>query len=68
MFFLKEHPFWEGGVVWWGVNQMMIQFSKASIPPIIRSSNHPGAKWVVRYGIESILSPNQQQQPLYLSV
>ena len=28
------------------------------------SSNHPGAKSLVQHGIESILSPNQQRQPL----
>ena len=37
--FLKEHPFWVGGgLVWY--DPMSIHFSKASIPPSIRSSIH----------------------------
>ena len=52
-------------VVWCAVNQMLMHFSEATIPPGVFSSmystftsNHPGAKSLVRHGIESISSPN----------
>ena len=54
--FLKEHPFWEGGGLVWHPFR--------HLSPIVRSSNHPGAKSLVLYGIESILSPNRQRRPL----
>ena len=62
-----------------GLNQMIIHFSEASILLHKRpfffpsfSSNHPGAKSVVRHGIEWIPPPSRKQQrrplPSLLSV
>ena len=66
-----KKSFWEcGNLVYCNINWKVIHFPKASIPPNVRSSihpfllYHPGAKSVVRYGIESIPSPKQQRRPL----
>ena len=61
-------------VVWCGVNWKIIQMFRsihsAKCPffysSMTVSSYHPGAKSVLRQGIESILSPKQQRRPLFL--
>ena len=57
-------------VVWLGVNQAIIHVSGASILPCVCSSinpfltYHPGAKSLVRHGIEWIVSHQKQRRPL----
>ena len=59
-------------VVWCDVDQLNIHFSEASVSakrPFFQlsfSSNHSGAKSVVRHGIEWIPSLKQQRRPLLL--
>ena len=65
----EEHPFWEGdGLVWCEPDDHTFFRSIHSAKcPFFFSSfswNLPGAKSVVRQGIEWILSPKQQRRPL----
>ena len=68
--------FWENihfgrVVIWYGVKLMNIHFFKASIPPNSLYSinpfllqHHPGGKYLVRQGIESIPSRKPHRRPL----
>ena len=47
-------------MVWCGVTRLIIQFSKASIPPSVRSSTHPFLQIVLALnGEESLLPPGR---------
>ena len=66
---MEEHPFWEvGDVVRCELEDhpffQSILSAKCPFFYFSISSNPPGAKSVVRQGIESILSIKQQRRPL----
>ena len=67
--FLEEHPFWVGGFLVWfkpDVHPFLwnIHFAKSPFFYSSCSYNHPGAKSVLRHGIDWIPSPKQQRRPL----
>ena len=57
--FLEECAFWKGGDFVWCKQDGFSKSSRYLLFYSSFSSNHPGAKSLVRHGIESILFPNK---------